>query len=254
MNLWEMFKVLLVGYRVPAEMLDPRYPAMLQNVGGLALTFAITLLSLVLGAPLALALTFLKTKPAEYESRPRRAAPVRGLGRVVAAGFVEVVRGVPIMLLVLLTFFLPYRLFHLRVPPVLLAVATFSLYSSAYLTEIFRSGLHTVETGWAQAGRVLGLTPRQVFLRIQLPIAARAMAPDIVSLAITVFKDTSVLVVVAVGELTYTGRLLQMSEPVNYATVLLLTLALYWSVATAGSVLAGALQRRWRHPLVPETL
>lgn len=159
---------------------------------------------------------------------------------------IEGVRGVPIMILVLLTFYLPSRLFGLRMPAVFLAVGAFSLYAGVYLSEIFRSGFRVVDQRCIDAARTLGLGPWAILLQIRLPIAARAMTPALVGLAITVFKDTSVLVVVAVAELTCTGRLIQASAPGNYALVLSLILLLYWSIATAGATLVARLERRWK--------
>jgi ABC-type amino acid transport system permease subunit len=143
-------------------------------------------------------------------------------------------------------FYLPYRLGALRVPPVVLAVAAFSLYAGVYLSEAIRSGFGAVDSGWVDAARVLGLSGRQILWRIKLPIALRVMVPAMLGQAITVFKDTSVLTVVAVGELTFSARQIQVSEPANYAVVLLLVLLIYWSVATAGSVLVYCLEAVWR--------
>jgi ABC-type amino acid transport system permease subunit len=64
------------------------------------------------------------------------------------------------------------------------------------------------------------------------------MRPDLINLAITVFKDTSTLAVVAVPELTYTARQLLIAEPLNYGLVLLVVLGLYWLPATLLSALA----------------
>jgi putative glutamine transport system permease protein len=103
-----------------------------------------------------------------------------------------------------------------------------------------------VQPGWLDAARTLGLSPWQILWRIRLPIALRTMLPALLGQAITVFKDTSVLAVVAVGELTYTARQVQVSQPVSYGLLLLLVLLIYWSVATAGSVLVARLDARWQ--------
>ena len=124
-----------------------------------------------------------------------------------------------------------------------IAVSAFSLYSSVYLSDIFRSGFRAVDPGWIDAARVLGLSKRQILLRIKLPTALRAMLPALLGLAITVFKDTSVLVVVAVGELTYSARQIQVAHPAYYAVVLGVVIFMYWSVATAGSIVCSRLEK-----------
>ncbi len=237
----EIFRVLLLGYPTPPEMIDPRYPAFLQQIGGLCLSLVITGVSLTLGAPLGVLL-------AVCRSRPRGRHVLRRLIDLLATAVVHTTRGIPVMILVLLFFYLPYRLFALRVPVpgVVLAITAFTLYAAVYLSEIIRSGMAAVDTGWLDAARALGLSRRHILLTIKLPIALRAMAPAILGQAITVFKDTSVLTVVAVAELTYSARQIHTSEPANYALVLSAVLLLYWAPASAASALAHRLDKAWR--------
>lgn len=237
MTLWELLTVLLIGYPIPPEMIDPAFPIFLQRIGGLSLTLIITALSLGIGFPIGCVLAFCRRERNEGGRRASVDAWVSWVIRAAASGFVEVVRGLPIMLLVLLVFHLPYRLAELRVPGVVLAIAAFSLYSGAYFAEMMRSGFRAVPSGLHDSGRVLGLAPKQVFMKIELPLAFRAMLPDAINLAVTVFKDTSTLAVVAVAELTYSGRQLLMSEPMNYGIVLLLALFLYWMPASLVSAI-----------------
>ncbi len=70
------------------------------------------------------------------------------------------------------------------------------------------------------------------------------MLPALLGLAITVFKDTSVLVVVAAGELTYTSRQVQTAAPVNYAMVLGIVIVIYWSIAAFGSIVVSRIEKR----------
>jgi ABC-type amino acid transport system permease subunit len=232
MSLWEILRILLLGYPPPAEMIDPNYPAFLQRVGGLSLTLLITAASLALGAPLGVLLAICRTPP--HEGLHRLAPWRRGAHRALSAtagAVVTVVRGIPVVILVLLTFYLPYR--------------TLSVYSGVYLSDVIRSGFAAVDEGWIDAARALGLSRAQVLWRIRLPIALRAMVPALLGQAVTVFKDTSVLTVVAVGELTYTARQVLMSQPSYYDVILVCILVMYWAVASAGGLLAQRLQRRW---------
>ncbi len=246
MNLPETLHALLFGFPVSGEMIDPAYPAFLQRAGGLCLTLTITFFSLLLGAPLGLALALARGDEGKAGARRSRLAngllrPARLLARLVADG----IRGMPIMILVLLVFYLPYPLFGVRAPGVILAIVAFSLYCGTYLCETFRSGFRAVGSGWLDAARALGLSDRQTLLVVKLPIATRAMIPSLAGLAITILKDTSVLMVVAVGELTFTSRQIMMSEPKKYGLVLILVMAMYSGVATLGSILVGRLERGW---------
>jgi len=148
------------------------------------------------------------------------------------------------MVLVLVTFHLPYRLATVRAPAFVLATLALSIYAAVYISETVRAGLDAVEVDLLHAGRVLGLTPRQILWRIELPLVWQTMRPDFIGLAVTVFKDTSTLAIVAVPEVTYIGRQMLMSEPVNYSLVLFTILVLYWVPAAIFSVYASQLERR----------
>lgn len=244
MSLYEIIRTLLTGYPIPPEMIDPNFPVFLQRIGGLTLTLVVTVLSLLLGTPLGLVLAVTRSGPHGGIAR----LPLgEKMGWWALQGpaivIVEVIRGIPVMILVLLTFYLPYRLFELRVPPIILATVALSLYAGAYLSEIFRSGFRAVDERWIDAAHTLGLGKWQVLLRIKLPIMLRAILPALLGLVITIFKDSSVLMVVGVPELTFSARQMQVAQPVSYALVLGLVLLIYWSLATTGSVLCGRLEK-----------
>jgi polar amino acid transport system permease protein len=244
MDAGDIFATLVLGYPQPREMIDPRFPELLQRPGGLVLTLLVTVGSLAIGAVIgALLALYLRATTVRADLPPVERALRRGL-RALAAAVMEVVRGIPIMLLVLLVFHLPYRLLEIRVPGVILAMAAFSLYAGVYLCEILRSGFRSVDPALLQAGQVLGLRRTQIFLRIELPIALRNMRPDLVNLAITVFKDTSTLAVVALAELSYTARLILISDPARYGLVLFLVLLCYWVPASALTAVARRAEQR----------
>ncbi len=245
MNVGEILRILFLGFPVPPEMIDPNYPAFLQRIGGLQLTIVITILSLFFGAPLGLVLALFKNVG---QQRHETSKKERGLFlsiRWIATIIIEGVRAIPAIILILLAFYLPFRLFGLRVPPVILAVGAFTLYAGSYFSEVFRSGFKAVDERCIHAAKVLGLTRMQILMKIELPIAIRAMAPTFLNLSITVFKDTSVLVVVAVPELTYSGRSLLVASPASYSLVLFLIIFIYWTLSTTGSVMAHRLESKW---------
>ena len=240
----QMIVMLLFGFPVPPEMIDSRFPLFLQRAGGLLLTLLVTAFSLVIGAAIGAGLALGRRYVAMRRKRGEfQRVALRGLRHVLGA-LSTTIRAMPIMLLVLVVFYLPYRLVELRVPGFVLAVAAFSLYAGAYLSEILRAGFRSVDPNLTQVGRLLGLTPTQIFVRIEMPIACRAMTPDLINLAVTVFKDTSTLAIVAVPELTYVARQLLTSKPMEYEVTLLLMLLLYWLPATLLSTLAFRTERR----------
>jgi His/Glu/Gln/Arg/opine family amino acid ABC transporter permease subunit len=240
----EILVRLVFGFPVPPEMVDPRFPLLLQRAGGLLLTLLVTVFSLIIGAAIG---TILALGRRETTSDTQRSGLKHLVGRAhryVAAAFVEGLRGLPIMLLVLLIFYLPYRVIEMRVPSFVLAMAAFSLYAGVYFSEILRAGFRAVDPGLREVGRVLGLTPTQILLNIELPIVCRTMMPDLINLAVTVFKDTSTLAIVAVPELTYVARQLLVSKPMEYELALCIVLVLYWVPATILSTFPFRAERR----------
>ena len=228
---------LFFGFPVSDEFVDPAWPMALQRTGGLALSLLLTAVSLGVGLPLAAVLG---------AGRRGGMLPLRWASVTVIEG----IRSLPILLLVLLAFYLPFPLFGVRFPPVILAALAFALYAGAYGAEILRSGLRAVGDGVRDAARVLGLSRGQAFFRVELPIALRTMLPALLGLAITVFKDTSVLVVVAVPELTYTARQIAVAHPVDHILVLFLLLLLYGLCASAAATLVQRFEKRLERQLL----
>jgi general L-amino acid transport system permease protein len=231
MSTAEIIHTLLFGFPVPEESIDSAWPEGLQRMGGMSLSVGVTFVSLAGGLPLAALLA---------AGRERRGAILRW----ASVASIEGIRGLPIMILILLAFYLPFPLFGLRIPGVILAALAFVLYAAAYGAEILRSGFRAVEDATLDAARVLGLSGRQILFDIKLPIALRTMLPALLGLAITVFKDTSVLVVVAVPELTYTARQLTVAQPVDHLLVLFLLLLFYGLCTWAASALVRQLEHR----------
>ena len=247
MNYEEIIKVLIFGFPVMKEMIDPAYPLFLQSTGGLVLTLIITLLSLFLGGVIAIPLAVIRSRP---ETIPdifslHLFRSVSALVKHVSILCTEIFRGLPIMIIVLLVFYFPYVLFKLRLPGVILAVFAFSVYAGVYLSDILLSGFKAVDQNRMDAAKVIGLSPFQTLLHIKIPIAVRTMIPAILGTAVTVLKDSSVLMVVAVPELTFTSRQVQMSDPRFYAVILSTVILLYWTIAAVGSCLIHCMEVRW---------
>lgn len=123
--------------------------------------------------------------------------------RTVIAAYVEFIRNVPLILLVYLVFYGLPQVVNLRYDATTSFVATLSIYSGAYLVEVFRSGLEAVPRGQIDAGKAIGLTPLQRLAYVRLPAMARISLPALSNTFISLFKDTSVASVISVPELTY---------------------------------------------------
>ena len=147
--------------------------------------------------------------------------------------YIEVIRGLPLIGIL----FLAQVMFPLFLPPefrqmdrVLRAIAGLVLFSAAYLAENVRGGLQSVPRGQAEAARALGLNPALVVLLIVLPQALKAVIPAIVGQFIGLFKDTSLLALFGLLELTGISRSV-VAQPQflgRYAEVYLFIGVIYW--------------------------
>ena len=116
-----------------------------------------------------------------------------------------VIRNLPILVIVLLAYFaLPE--YGIRLDKVQSFVASLAIYAGAYLTEVFRAGLVSVPKGVVEAGRAIGLTRFQISLYVVMPIMLRNALPALGSTFISLFKDTSIAATIAIPELTFQAR------------------------------------------------
>ena len=127
------------------------------------------------------------------------------LGRRIASAYVTVIRNLPSLVIVLLAYFaLPE--YGIRLDKVQSFVASLAIYAGAYLTEVFRAGLVSVPKGVVEAGRAIGLTRFQISLYVVMPIMLRSALPALGSTFISLFKDTSIAATIAIPELTFQAR------------------------------------------------
>lgn len=125
--------------------------------------------------------------------------------RWVCTLYVSAIRNTPILVLILFTFFaLPQ--FGIRLGKIESFIVTLSLYSGAYLTEVFRAGLIALPTGLREAGLTIGLTEFRTRIFIVIPVMFRNVLPSLSNNFISLFKDTSLAAAIAVPELTFYAR------------------------------------------------
>jgi general L-amino acid transport system permease protein len=167
--------------------------------------------------------------------------------RGLSLGFIEVFRGLPlVLLLVLIHQVIGGRRFGLDISPRTAAWVSLALYSGAYQAEIVYAGLRAVPAELVESARVLGGSTGQVFFWVKLRYVLRVMLPALVGQAISLFKDTSVVVVIGVADLMTIGRAVLGSDVKNlpyWVGLYLLVGFLYFLVAFGISTLARRLER-----------
>ncbi len=125
--------------------------------------------------------------------------------RVFATLYVSFFRGVPLLVQLLLLYHVLPRL-GVDLPGIAAAVLGLTLCTAAYQAETLRGGFVNVPVGLIEAGRIVGMTTRQIMVRIRAPIALRLTLPAVVNEAILILKASSLVSVVGVADLTRTAQ------------------------------------------------
>jgi His/Glu/Gln/Arg/opine family amino acid ABC transporter permease subunit len=173
--------------------------ALLAVLKGLPLTLLVTVAAMVVGLVGAL--------PVAVGLRSRFMV-VRGICR----GFVDLGRGVPIIVwLFILKFGVSIGRFHFQ--PIQAAIIGLGIVSMAYLAEIYRGGLQALPRGQTEAGQALGLSGTTVLLRITLPQAVRMVSPSIATYFIGLFKDSSIASTIIVTEMVFQAQAFARQNP-----------------------------------------
>lgn len=124
----------------------------------------------------------------------------------LAGIYIETIRGTPLMVQVMFLYFgLPLAL-GMRIPPLTASIIAISVNAGAYIAEVVRGAVQSIEKGQVEAGRSIGLNRHQTMMYIVWPQAFRRMIPPLGNQFIISLKDTSLLVVIGMGELTRTGQ------------------------------------------------
>lgn len=125
--------------------------------------------------------------------------------RAVALAYVSAIRNTPILVLILFTYFALPQL-GLRLEKIPSFILTLSIYAGAYLAEVFRGGLIALPAGLREAGLAIGLTEFRIRIYVIIPVMLRNVLPSLSNNFISLFKDTSLAAAIAVPELTYYAR------------------------------------------------
>lgn len=204
-----------------------------QLLEGLLLSLGLAFVSILIGAVIGLLVAFALIARSGWVKRP-------------AAAYVTIIRNLPILVLVLFAYFaLPQM--GVRLGKIESFVAVLSIYSGAYLAEVFRAGLTSIPKGLTEAGLAIGLTPMQIRVSIITPLMLRNVLPSLSSTVISLFKDTSLAAAIAVPELTFEARKINV-ETFRVIETWIVASGLY--VATC-SVLAALMRMAERRLAVP---
>ena len=211
-------------------------------VNGLQNTLQITLVACLMGIAIGIVIATIRTSwdMAGHTMRRGRIL-LRTVDRICRL-YITIIRGTPVVIQLMVMY---YVIFVSSSNGVMVAMLAFGLNSGAYVSEIFRGGIMSIDHGQFEAGRSLGLNYVQTMLHIIAPQVLKTVLPTLANEFIVLLKETSVAGYVAVGDLTFAGDRIM---GVTYSPFMpLIAVALIYLVLVVFlSWLVGKLERRLR--------
>ncbi len=162
----------------------------------------------------------------------------------IATAYVELFRNLPLILLVYWAFYVLPIATDLGLSPFATGLAALALNVTAYNAETFRAGIGSIRRGQLEAAMALGMTRAQAVRRIVLPQAVRRILPVLASTWVSLFKDTSLVSVIAVTELAYVAMQIR-AQTFRVLEMLTAMAAIYWLLGYPQAKLVDWIQRRY---------
>ncbi len=169
-----------------------------------------------------------------------------GWVRAPLTAYVEVLRGTPLLMQLFVLYYLVPQYTGLSLPEFWTGVLGLAINYSAYEAENYRAGLLAIPRGQIEAALSLGMSTRTALVRVIVPQAVRIVIPPVTNDFIALFKDTSVVSMISVTELTLQYRNLMNSHPQLMLEFGLMTAALYMAMSYPLSLVAGRLESRFK--------
>ena len=205
---------------------------------GLWVTIKLTLCALFIGIVIGFLVAFLRCT---YLKNPKCGIITRILNRICGC-YLTIIRGTPVVVQLMICYFVIFVASEDGVP---VAIFAFGINSGAYVAEIFRAGIMSIDHGQFEAGRSLGFNYLQTMRHIIIPQMFKAVLPTLCNEFIALLKETSVAGYVGVIDLTKAGNVIA-GRTFSYYMPLLSVAAIYLVMVMVLSWLVGRLERRLR--------
>lgn len=199
-------------------------------IDGLKVTFLLTILAVVGGIVLGTLLALIRIAKLPVISW-------------VAAAYVNFFRSLPLILVIFWLYFLVPLFLGRPVGSFYSVLIAFILFEAAYYSEIIRAGISSVRSGQVAAGRAIGLSYPQTMRYIVLPQAFRSMVPVLLTQAIVLFQDTSLVYVVGLKDFLVSAELIANRDQ-RLVEMFVFVAIVYFFFSFAGSLYARHLQRK----------
>jgi His/Glu/Gln/Arg/opine family amino acid ABC transporter permease subunit len=161
-----------------------------------------------------------------------------------SASFTELFRNLPLILVIYAAYYIMPLTLNIALSPIATGLVALSLNVSAYNGETFRAGIASIRKGQGDAALALGMSRWQAMREVVLPQAVRRVLPVLASTWVSLFKDTSLVSVIAVGELAYTAMRIR-SQTFRVLEMLTAMAAIYWALGYPQAKLVDWLNRKY---------
>ena len=212
---------------------------------GLWMTLRITFFALLLGIALGVVVAIIRSThdKASAEMRPGFGKFILKFLNLIAKLYLTIIRGTPVVVQLMITY---YVIFKSSTNAMLVAVLAFGINSGAYVAEIIRSGIMSIDNGQFEAGRSLGLNYIQTMIYIIIPQAIKNILPALANEFIVLIKETSVSGYVGISELTRGGDIIR-SRTFDAFPPLFAVAGIYLIIVIFFSKMVSILERRLRN-------
>ncbi len=197
---------------------------------GLQVTLYIFVIAIILGFLIGLVIALL------------RLAPLKILNWI-AKGYVDAIRGTPFIVQLFFIYFGVNSLQVVSLNSTTAGIITVAINAGAYFAEIIRAGIQSIDKGQTEAARSIGFTGAQTMRYVVLPQAFRRMLPTITNQSIISLKDTSLLSVIGIADLTQQGQI-QASATFEAFKIWLAVGIIYFIIIYLLTMLANFIERR----------
>lgn len=210
--------------------LDDRYEYILE---GLLNTIVMAFFAVIIGIILGLIVSIIRN---DYEVNKKHK-----ILNFISKMYVEIIRGTPVILQLMIIYYVIFKSVNINI--ILVGIIAFGINSGAYVSEIIRSGIKSIDKGQMEAGLSLGLKYKQVMKLIVLPEAFKNILPSLGNEFITLLKETSVGAYIGIIELTKSGDIIA-SRTYDYFFPLIIVALVYLILTLSLSKMVNVMERR----------
>ena len=206
---------------------EDRYLLFLDGIG---ITIKVSLLAVVLGIVIGMVIALFNLSNSKF---------LRGIGNV----YTDIIRGTPSVTQLMIIYFVVFASLH--VDKWIIAAIAFGINSGAYVSEIIRAGILSIDKGQTEAGRSLGLNAAQTMMRIVIPQAVKNIFPALCNEFIVLIKETAIVGYVGLMDIQKAGDFIK-SATYKPIMPLIATAIIYFVIIKVLTLLLGLIEKRLR--------